>query len=122
MKPHASAIAALILVAASATSLTANERLPRVFHGDWAPELSQCKRDGEHSVYQIDGRLITGYEHGWTIRRWRRTGADWIGAGTQDDDQGSSPARVRLRLEGKDRLLFDGAARVRCPARSQRAG
>jgi hypothetical protein len=121
MRPHASAIAALLLAAASATSLAAAERLPRAFHGDWAPELDQCKRDGEHSVYSIDGRVIAGYEHGWTIRRWRRSGQEWIGTGTQDDDQGSMPGRLRLKLAGKDRLLFDGAARVRCPARDRRA-
>ncbi|MCZ8313532.1 hypothetical protein [Phreatobacter sp.] len=92
--------------------------LPRQFHGTWAGDLDQCALTGEHARLKIDRRFILGYEHGWTIRRWRSRNGVWTGRGTADDDQGSEPATVRLRMGRDGRLIFNDAAYLRCPDRT----
>ena len=122
------AVAAIaILVAASSTaSASAAERLPRTFHGSWTADPAVCGQTGELSPMHVDGRTIGGYEHGWTIRTWSRRGDLWPGRGTADDDQGSTPATVRLRLRADGTLDFatsarepfaDGPGLIRCPSR-----
>jgi len=119
-------IAAACLVAATGImAAAAAERLPRSFHGTWASDLAQCAETGELTPTRIDGRSILQYESGWSIRTWTRRGNVWVGRGRAFDDQGSTPATVRLRLRADGRLNFDStgsgpmpddAGWVRCPA------
>ncbi len=122
-------VAAVILLAGASAgaSVAAAERLPRAFHGTWATDLAQCSETGESSPTRIDGRFILQYESGWTIKRWSRRGDVWIGRGTEGDDQGSTPASVRLRLRPDDKLAFDTSLKgpmsddpgwIRCPPES----
>jgi hypothetical protein len=123
---HAGSIfAAAIAMALSGTGATAAaERLPTAFHGAWTSDLAECGTRGESTPTVIDGRHILQYESGWTIRSWSRRGDVWVGRGTAGDDQGETPATVRLRLRADGKLDFDNGARgpfnagpgwVRCP-------
>jgi hypothetical protein len=110
-------------------SASASQSLPRAFHGTWAADLAQCAQTGEERPTRIDRRFIIQYESGWTIRTWSRRGNVWVGRGSAGDDQGSTPATVRLRLRADGKLDFDGGARgpftegpgwIRCPERAAR--
>lgn len=116
--------AACLVVATGVVAHAASQRLPRTFHGSWASDLADCAETGEQSPLRIDGRFILGYEHGWTVRTWSRRGDTWVGRGTAGDDQGSTPATVRLRLWADGTLAFsatasgpfpEGPGLLRCP-------
>ena len=117
------AIAAVAV--SNVAAVAASEALPRAFHGTWASKVAECAETGESSPMRVDGRFIAGYEYGWTIRTWSRRGDVWVGRGTADDDQGSTPASVRMRLRADGTLDFinsargpftEGPGRIRCPA------
>ena len=123
------AIAAVTIVtmACGTGAVAASDALPRAFHGTWASDLGQCAETGESSPMRVDGRFIVGYEYGWTIRTWSRRGDIWVGRGTADDDQGSTPATLRMRLRADGTLDFvpdarnpftEGPGWIRCPART----
>jgi hypothetical protein len=115
----------IALACSGMAAVAASEPLPEAYRGTWASDLAQCAERGELSPTRIDGRFIIQYESGWTIRNWSRRGDVWVGRGTAGDDQGSTPATVRLRLRADGKLDFDGGVRgpfpdrpgwVRCPA------
>lgn len=119
------AAVAILVAVSNVTVAVASEVLPRAFIGAWASEIAECAQTGESSPMRVDGRFIVGYEYGWTIRTWSRRGDVWIGRGTADDDQGSTPATVRMRLRADGTLDFinsagapftEGPGRIRCPA------
>ncbi len=90
--------------------------LPAEFQGVWAEDLGDCSQTGENERVSIEGNIILRYETGWTIKRWHRKNEAWIGTGTLDDDQGSEPATVTLRLRPDGGLLLNEAVYSRCPA------
>jgi hypothetical protein len=112
---RAIAAAAVVVAVSGAAAGAASEPLPRTFYGTWASDRAQCAETGELSPTRIDGRFILQYESGWTIRTWSRRGDVWVGRGSADDDQGSTPATVRLRLRADGKLDFDSGVRGRFP-------
>jgi hypothetical protein len=112
-------LCALGLLALAPSAQAATPTLPRSFHGVWAADAEACAYDGtDHARYAIDRRFIIGAEHGYTIRRWTRRGETWVGRGTAGDDQGETPATVRLRLSPDGRLTFNDGVYIRCPNRT----
>lgn len=122
MSPRSITIPLAALLLAVTIGGAQAQSLPREFMGVWASDLEACRATGEHERLEISARTITGYEYGWDIRRWTRRGDVWSGHGAAVDDEGSTPATVRLRLTREGRLMFNGqdAPRIRCPERPAR--
>ena len=119
------AMAAAVLLLGLSDAATAAERLPKAFHGAWTSDLANCGSTGESTPLTVDARSILEYEGGYAIRSWSRRGDVWVGRGRQEDDQGSSPATIRLRLRADGTLNFSSAGRgdfpdepglLRCPS------
>jgi hypothetical protein len=114
--------AAILALSLSGANAQTASTTPREFLGVWAADLAQCAETGESSPYKVEPRFISGYEHGWTIRRWTLSKGVWIGRGAANDDQGSTPATVRLRIGRDGKLNFNGSDYVRCPAKRRAGG
>lgn len=108
-------VAFLSLAIVPASAQTASST-PKQFHGVWGRDLEQCGNTGEDQPLAIGPRFIARYEQGWTIRRWTVGKGVWVGRGTSDDDQGSSPASVQLQLLPDGKLSFNKEVYVRCPS------